>query len=47
LRAGLVVGSSVTAGAIVLHGERHVELGIALLVCAALILALHVARDRR
>jgi ubiquinone biosynthesis protein len=46
LRAGLVVGSCVAGGAIVLHGNKGSGLGIGLLICAGLILALHVARDR-
>jgi ubiquinone biosynthesis protein len=47
LRAGLVVGACVTSGAIVLHGNAHSGLGIGLLICAGLILLLHVAMDRR
>lgn len=47
LRAGLVVGSCVTAGAVVLHGGTHASLGVGLLSAAALILAWHVLRDRR
>lgn len=45
LRAGLVIGALVTAGAIVLHGDRHWQLGIALIACAVLILTVHVVRD--